>query len=330
MGDEHRGKAGMAAGGSAAELVHALGERVKELQCLYGIARLAEGETGDLDRFLRGVVRLLPPAWQYPETAGAGIRYRGRRYRSPRFVESRWRQSADIVVRGAAVGDVVVCYREPRPASHEGPFLREERALIDAVADYVGAVARRIEAERELAEANRVLTVERESLREANVALRAVLARAGEEKAELGREIGAQVDRVLLPILNALALELPPRARPYVDLLRRNLLDVTSPYAARLASVSPALSPAETAVCSMVRGGLRTKEIARLRGVSAATVSRHREHIRRKLGLAGRKINLSTWLAAAAGTAGASEAAAAEPKRSTPNAQRSVTVGPAP
>ena len=42
MGDEHRWKAGMAAGGSAAELVHALGERVKELQCLYGIARLAE------------------------------------------------------------------------------------------------------------------------------------------------------------------------------------------------------------------------------------------------------------------------------------------------
>ncbi len=48
----------------------------------------------------------------------------------------------------------------------------------------------------------------------------------------------------------------------------------------------------------MIRSGLTTKEVARMRHVSPATVSRHREHIRRKLGLTNKDINLATYLQA--------------------------------
>jgi DNA-binding CsgD family transcriptional regulator len=48
----------------------------------------------------------------------------------------------------------------------------------------------------------------------------------------------------------------------------------------------------------MIRNGLSTKEIAQLRCISAATVRRHRENIRRKLGLRNRKANLATYLQA--------------------------------
>ena len=48
----------------------------------------------------------------------------------------------------------------------------------------------------------------------------------------------------------------------------------------------------------MIRNGLSTKEIAQLRCISPATVRRHRENIRRKIGLKNRKANLATYLQA--------------------------------
>jgi DNA-binding CsgD family transcriptional regulator len=56
------------------------------------------------------------------------------------------------------------------------------------------------------------------------------------------------------------------------------------------------LTPMEVNICNMIRNGLRTKEIAQLRGVSAATINRHREHIRRKLKITNQQINLTTYL----------------------------------
>jgi DNA-binding CsgD family transcriptional regulator len=285
-----------AAGADPAAVLHALRERGKELNCLYGIARLAERHPGDLDRLLRGAAALLPAAWQYPADTCARITLRGRTCRSPGFAEGPWRQAAPIVVSGRPAGEVAVYYRRAHPASFEGPFLREERALIDAVADHLGLLADRVAAAQELKAANRLLTVERAALRESNIALKTVLAKIEEEKRALARDIRANVERVLLPILHALAIELPPRKRSYLDLLRQNLLDITAPFTQRLTAAHPALTPAEVAICTMIRNGLPSKEIARLRGIAIATVNRHREHIRRKLGLTGRGVNLITRL----------------------------------
>ena len=279
-----------------AKVVHALGERIKELNCLYGIAQLAERFPSSLRDVLAGAVRVLPPAWQYPETACACIVYDGVRYESDRFSLSPWRQSSRILASGKVAGEVIVGYRDERPPSFEGPFLREERTLINAVAEYLGVLACRITAERELQEANRLLTVERESLRESNIALRTVLAKIDEEKKELRRDLHANVEKILLPILNAMSLESPPARRGYVDLLRRNLLDITAPFTRRLSTAFQKLTPTELAVCNMIRSGMRTKDIARLRGISPATVNRHREHIRRKLQLANRGLNLTSFL----------------------------------
>ena len=52
----------------------------------------------------------------------------------------------------------------------------------------------------------------------------------------------------------------------------------------------------EVNVCNIIKNGMRTKEIAELRGVSVATVNRHREHIRRKLKITNKEVNLSTYL----------------------------------
>jgi len=50
-----------------------LRERIKELACLYEIARLSAQTDVPLEEVLQGIVELLPPAWLYPEIASARI-----------------------------------------------------------------------------------------------------------------------------------------------------------------------------------------------------------------------------------------------------------------
>lgn len=279
-----------------AKVERALRERIKELNCLYGITRLTESGLDSLDEFLTRVCRILPPAWQYPEIACAQITLGDKTYKTETFRVTKWRQAARIIVFGEPTGAVEVFYLKERPALYEGPFLREERTLLDAVAEHIGAMAMRLSAEQRLQESNKQLVVEREALREANAALKAVLTRIEEEKLKMRKDIQANVEKVLMPVIYALLTEVPGPQKRYVELLRDNLMEITSPFISQLTDKYRSLTPTEISICNMIRTGLRSKEIAQTRGVSAATVSRHRERIRRKLGLANTDANLTTYL----------------------------------
>lgn len=279
-----------------AKMLIALRERVKELNCLYGLARLAEKHPDSIDDLLKDLVHLLPFSWQYPEVTCVRITFKDNIYKSDGFRVTRWRQSSQIKVYGEAVGEVAVFYLEERPPSDEGPFLKEERALLDALAERIGTAAMRISAELELQEINKQLTLERKALQEANAALRAILARIEEEKQETYRHIQANVDKALMPILQELTWNLPQAHRKYAELLRTSLEEITSPFISKLATTCLSLTPTEVNICNLIRNGLRTKEIAKLRGVSPATVNRHREHIRKKLKVTHSQINLTTYL----------------------------------
>ena len=279
-----------------AKLERALHERIKELNCLYGLAQLMRETPGSLEEILPRIVSLLPPAWQYPEITCARIMFGEEMVKSDGFRVTRWRQTARIVLDGGPVGEVGVFYTEERPALYEGPFLREERILLEAVAEHIAGIAKRLTTERELYELSEQLRAEREALREANVALRAVLSRIEEEKRDIQRRIQANVEKVLTPMLVTLAMQVPKPLRSYVNLLRDNLDDIASPFIGQLSQRHRSLTPTEIAICNMIRSGLTSKEIAQLRGIATATVNRHRERIRHKLGLAGTKTNLVSYL----------------------------------
>lgn len=274
----------------------ALRERVKELNCLYGISQLAERNLHSLDSLLQQLVNFLPYSWQYPELACARILFNGQTYTSERFKVTSWRQSAQVYVYHEAVGEVAVFYREECAPSDEGPFLKEERALLDGVAEQVGTIATRMSAESELVEINRQLNLERQALQESNTALRIVLSRIEQEKEAIKQDIRLNVERVLKPVLDALALQLPADRQHYVEMLGEGLEGITSPFVNRLAESYRSLTPTEVAICNMVRAGKRTREIAVMRGVSEATVNRHREKIRRKLQITNQEVNLASYL----------------------------------
>jgi len=278
------------------EVGNALRERVKELNCLYGVSQLAERHFNSLDDLLEELVNFLPHSWQYPDIACARIVFKENTYKSEGFKVTEWRQSSRIYVYSEPVGEVAMFYLEECPPTDEGPFLAEERALLDALADQIGTIATRISAELELQDINKQLSVERKALQESNVALRTVLARIEEEKNEIYRNIKVNVDKVIMPILLALALELPQKYGNYIDMLKNNLEEITSQFVRQLSTSYHSLTPTEIAICSMIRNGMRTKEVAQIKGVSMATINRHRENIRRKLKITNDHVNLATYL----------------------------------
>jgi signal transduction histidine kinase len=131
---------------------HALGERVKELRCLYAMSSLVEKHGSSLDKILSGIVEVIPPAWQYPEITCARIEVGEEVFVSERFRETRWRQSSNIVVKDKKVGSLDVFYLEKRPECGEGPFLKEERSLINSLAEHIGEIVERKLAEDALKE----------------------------------------------------------------------------------------------------------------------------------------------------------------------------------
>jgi len=132
------------------ERTHNLGERVKELNCLYGISRLIERPGISLEELLRETVEVIPPAWQYPEVACARIMLGEQEFRTGTFRESIWRQTSDIIVLGQRMGRVEVWYLDERPERDEGPFLEEERSLIDTIARTLGRAIENKQAEERI------------------------------------------------------------------------------------------------------------------------------------------------------------------------------------
>ena len=132
---------------------HDLGKRVNELNCLYGISRLRENRGLSLGAILKGTVALIPSAWQYSEITCARIILEGQELTTDNFRETDWKQVSDIFVNGERIGALEIFYLEEKPEADEGPFQKEERRLIDAIAERLGKITELKRAEVMLQEA---------------------------------------------------------------------------------------------------------------------------------------------------------------------------------
>ncbi|PLX81065.1 MAG: helix-turn-helix transcriptional regulator [Desulfuromonas sp.] len=266
-----------------------LRERIKELDCLYRLTKLIEENEDSLDQILLGAVELLPVSWQHPVITCARIRFREQTFQSNNFKATQWQQKAPLIVSGLKEGTVEVYYLKKMPRLDEGPFLKEERLLIDAVSNHIAKAAERINTLRQL-------QVERQALQDANAALHDSLVQSQRDKRKFAASIQGKIDKIISPILYALQKEMKTSQLEYLELLKKYLEDITSPFVEKSGLFMSKLSPVEFQIGNMIKYGLSTKEIARIRGISPATVNRHRESIRRKLDLTNRKVNLTSYL----------------------------------
>ena len=90
----------------------ALAERVKELKCLYGIAKLMQQNNMPVSEFLQSVLNLIPPSWQYPDITCARIQLDGNTYSTNYFNETSWKLSSKIYTNKKERGLLEVIYLE--------------------------------------------------------------------------------------------------------------------------------------------------------------------------------------------------------------------------
>ena len=137
---------------------------------------------------------------------------------------------------------------------------------------------------------------DQDALTDKNVALREVLNRIEDEKKQIQSQIQANVDKILLPMIISMENHLRGDERSYLEVLKKSLMEITSPFINKLDSLYSKLTPREIEICNMIKNGMTSKEIAQSLKISVETVHKTRYNIRRKLGILHEEINLSSFL----------------------------------
>ena len=121
----------------SANVSQRLTERIKELTALRRAVEVLADRSASTPDVLQRIAALLPPAFQFPEVAEACVSHAATIAATPGYGDYPARLTSVFHTRDRAAGRIEVVYREPRPDADEGPFLAEERHLLDAVAEMV-------------------------------------------------------------------------------------------------------------------------------------------------------------------------------------------------
>lgn len=109
-------------------------------------------------------------------------------------------------------------------------------------------------------------------------------------------QVAKSLQRVVAPMLDRLRESVGPDLQDEINAVEQRIESVFSgdrgPVALRLEK----LTGRERRICELIRGGATSKEIAVGLNLSVMTVHKHRERIRKKLGLTSKNVELSTFL----------------------------------
>ena len=160
--------------------------------------------------------------------------------------------------------------------------------FLEEIVDIVATRARELHQAQALDERS-------QQLEEKTITLREVLAGVEAEKLEVRKQIASMIDHVLKPAIRKLVKSNGMVNRTYYELIKANIDDLSQATSTGVA-ISTKLSPREMEICSMIKNGASSKDIADSLDIALVTVQKHREVIRKKLGLSNRNINLTSYL----------------------------------
>ncbi|HOS02186.1 MAG TPA: PAS domain S-box protein [Candidatus Hydrogenedentes bacterium] len=183
------------------QLLRDLNRRNIELTCLYRVGESSRSRP-TLNAIFQDVANLVRPACHYPDITHVRVSFDGEIYVDDPFHETPWLLSADIDVAGRRRGKVEIFHMEARPPRQIGPFLKEERDLIGAIAHTLGETVERREAEAQVIQASKLASI-------------------GELAAGVGHEINNPVNGIM-NCADILAAQFEPgsKNRQFADLIR--------------------------------------------------------------------------------------------------------------
>jgi DNA-binding CsgD family transcriptional regulator len=276
----------------------ALTERMKELNCLYEISSLFSHRSLSLERLLREIVRVIPRAWLYPARTCVRIAHGGQEYRSKNYSSKSTPLTETIRQNNRPCGFVEVACLARGAGTSAPVFLEDEKRLLKAIAELLGSILEKKEAEMSLKRSTCELRRQTRELEDKNTALREIISQFELEKKVLQKQLRTNIELTVFPLLGRmLGSNLPPEAlKNCVSVVQQNLEDVTSSLSRNTIDDRARLSPREFEICNLVRNGQPNKRIAELLQISLLTVERHRHNIRKKLRIDNEHVNLSTFL----------------------------------
>lgn len=123
--------------------------RLRELNCLHGIYRLAENIV-TFEEFFQEAMEHIRQAYQHPESIAVRILYDHIEVKTKKFRETLWKQVHGILVSGTRQGWVEIYSLEEEIAVAEGFFLQEKKDFIQALAANLGNIIERSRSEAKL------------------------------------------------------------------------------------------------------------------------------------------------------------------------------------
>jgi PAS domain S-box-containing protein len=165
-----------------------------------------------------------------------------------------------------------------------------------AVQTVVRDITERKRMHADLKKAAEELRAEREELAEKNLVLRYILDHIEQEREEYKQQICQDVQQVIMPLLERLQRKTDPAySREFAE-LQANLDAMLAREVDKFRERYVTLTPREQEICDMIKEGLSSKEISDALNISLLTVHKHRQDIRKNLGITNQNVNLATYL----------------------------------
>lgn len=136
----------------------------------------------------------------------------------------------------------------------------------------------------------------RAELQRKNIALQEVIAGVEFEKNKVKQAVHQKLSSGISPILSRLKKNKSGLDLTLLEMLESALEMVGDELFSTQDQVALKLSPREIQICLLVKNGLTVKEIGQFYNLSQRTIDKHRENIRKKLGLRGAAVNLVSFL----------------------------------
>jgi PAS domain S-box-containing protein len=228
------------------------------------------------------------------------------RNQTPIIVESRWSLRRDLEGNPTAVLQISndITKRKETEELLQKTLEDLENRIRERTADLTrlnAELAQEVEERRRMEDVlkkrEKELEVKSRNLEELNTALTVLLKKREEDKNHLEERVLANVKEMVIPYMEKLKnTHLSSDQNAYLSILDTHLNDIISPFLVKMSTKYRRFTPKEIQVATLVKDGKTTKEIASLMNVCSGAVELHRNHIREKLGLTNKKMNLRSYL----------------------------------
>jgi PAS domain S-box-containing protein len=205
---------------------------------------------------------------------------------------------------------------QPTPSPYVTRNLTKDKRLIDVQVDWtyknnqqgqvegffciLSDITEQKKIERELLKTDENLRIKSKELEEGNTALKVLLKQRENDKRVLEEDILSNIKHLVFPYIEKLKKKKDgDEGLPYLNILESNLTEIISPFASKLSSHYLGLTPKEILIANLIKDGKQDKDIMEMLNIALDTVKTHRQNIRKKLDIYGKKINLRTYLLSA-------------------------------